>query len=337
MTQNPSDAPHNTRTISVGAEEAGERLDRLLSLHFTDLSRSRFKDLIKQGQAAANGRTIIEPNYRVKPDDEISITVPPAEDPIPKGEDIPLDVIYEDDALIVLNKPAGMVAHPAAGNWHGTLVNALIAHCGDSLSGIGGVKRPGIVHRLDKDTSGVMVVAKTDEAHRGLSEQFAAHGRDGRMTRAYEALVWGSLERQKGSIDAALGRSNSNRLKIAVTSEERGRHAITHYEALETLPHGADIPVLSHVRCVLETGRTHQIRVHMAHIGHPLLGDETYGAHFAASANKLPEAAKQALKALKRQALHAAHLGFDHPVTGEPMRFDAPLPEDIARLLKTCE
>lgn len=315
-------------------EQTGERLDRLLSLAFDDISRSRFKDLVKQGQAAVNGRTIVEPNYRVKPGDEIIVNVPPAEDPVPKPENIPLNIVYEDDELVVIDKMAGMVVHPAAGNWSGTLVNALIAHCGDSLSGIGGVRRPGIVHRLDKETSGLMVVAKTDRAHKSLSEQFAAHGRDGRLTRAYECLVWGVPERRKGKIDAPLGRKHTNRQKIAVS--ERGRHAVTHYEVLEAMPPGAANPLTSRLRCVLETGRTHQIRVHLAHIGHPLLGDEQYGSHFAASARKLSEPAKKALEKLKRQALHAVHLGFQHPVTGEHMGFDSELPGDMQKLLDAC-
>jgi 23S rRNA pseudouridine1911/1915/1917 synthase len=325
-----------TRYLNVLEDHSGERVDRLLSLHFDDISRSRIKDLIKKGQVTASGRTIMEPNYRVKPGDEISLNVPPAEDPLPKPENIPLEVVFEDDSIIVINKPTGLVVHPAAGNWDGTLVNALIAHCGDSLSGIGGVRRPGIVHRLDKETSGLMVVAKTDQAHKALSEQFAAHGRDGRMTRAYEAIVWGSFGRMKGSVDAPLGRKQTNRQKIAVTSEERGRHAITHYQVLETMPLGAQKIVTTRVRCILETGRTHQIRVHMAHIGHPLLGDAAYGAHFSASAFKLNPAGRQALEALKRQALHAVHLGFEHPATSAPMRFDSPLPDDMAELLAAC-
>ncbi|MGI9484149.1 MAG: RluA family pseudouridine synthase [Hyphomicrobiales bacterium] len=324
----------NSRSLNVSEEQTGERLDRLLSLAFDDISRSRFKDLVKQGQAAVNGRTIVEPNYRVKPGDEIIVSVPPAEDPVPKPENIPLAIVYEDNELIVIDKAPGMVVHPAAGNWHGTLVNALIAHCGDSLSGIGGVRRPGIVHRLDKETSGLMAVAKTDRAHKSLSEQFAAHGRDGKLTRAYECLVWGVPDRRKGKIDAPLGRKQTNRQKIAVS--ERGRHAVTHFEVLETMPSGAAKPQTSHMSCVLETGRTHQIRVHLAHIGHPLLGDEQYGAHFAASARKLGEGAQKALTRLKRQALHAVHLGFEHPLTGEPMRFDSPLRQDMQKLLDAC-
>lgn len=321
----------NLRTITVSAEEAGDRIDRFLSLKIGEFSRSRYKTLVKEGQAAANGVTILEPNYRVKLDDEISIIVPEPEDPVPKPENIPLNVIYEDDSLIVIDKLPGMVVHPAAGNWNGTLINALIFHCGDSLSGIGGVRRPGIVHRIDKETSGIMVVAKTDRAHVHLSEQFAVHGRDGRMERAYQAIIWGAPARRKGIVDAPLGRKHMNRQKMAVV--EGGKHAITHYQILETLPPAAEIPRASLVRCVLETGRTHQIRVHMAHIGHPLLGDETYGSHFAASARNLPEDAQHLLSKLDRQALHAGHLGFEHPVTGEAMRFDSELPADIARLL----
>lgn len=330
MTKN--DPEH--RRVTVAETQGGERLDRFLSLQFDDISRSRLKDLVKQGQATASGRTIIEPNYRVKPGEEIIVTIPPVEDPVPGPENIPLDIVFEDGALIVIDKPAGLVVHPAAGNWSGTLVNALIAHCGESLSGIGGVARPGIVHRLDKDTSGLIAVAKTDKAHQSLSEQFAAHGHDGRMERAYEAIIWGKPDRLKGKIDAPLGRSRTNRQKMAV--REDGKHAVTRYQVLEMLPKNAPVPKVSHVRCILETGRTHQIRVHLAHTGHPLLGDQAYGSHFSASANTLTEQAQKALKTLARQALHAARLGFEHPLTGEPMRFDSPLPQDMAQLLEAC-
>ena len=323
----------NTRTFTVSAEEAGDRIDRYLSLKLDDLSRSRFKALVKDGQAAANGVKILEPNYRVKQGEEIAITVPAPEDPVPKPEDIPLSVVFEDADLIVIDKPAGMVVHPAAGNWSGTLVNALIAHCGQSLSGVGGVRRPGIVHRIDKETSGLMVVAKNDRAHTGLSEQFAAHGRDGRMQRRYQAIVWGVPDRPKGTVDAPLGRKQANRQKMAVLAKGAGKHAVTHYEVLERLPKGAEIARASLIRCTLETGRTHQIRVHMAHIGHPLLGDASYGAHFAASARNLSEAAQERLGALGRQALHAGELGFEHPLSGQQMHFESPLPGDMADLL----
>ncbi len=320
--------------FTVTDEQKGERLDRYLSSLLPELSRSRVKALIKEGQVTQDGDKIIEPNTRVKPGESYQIVIPEPEPATPKAQNIPLDVVYEDEALIVINKPAGMVVHPAAGNWTGTLVNALIYHCGDSLSGIGGVKRPGIVHRLDKETSGLMVIAKTDQAHKHLSKQFAAHGRDGRMTRAYQALVWGKMDRIKGSIDAPLGRKESNRLKRAVVPNG-GQEAITHYEVEQQYRDEDGVVIVSQIRCILETGRTHQIRVHMTHIGHPLLGDQTYGTGFAASRNRLSERAQKCLDALNRQALHAYHLGFEHPVTGEPMRFDSKPPKKIARLIET--
>jgi 23S rRNA pseudouridine1911/1915/1917 synthase len=243
-------------------------------------------------------------------------------------EAIDLDIVYEDDDLIVIDKPAGLVVHPAAGHDSGTLVNALLAHCGDSLSGIGGVKRPGIVHRLDKETSGLMVVAKTDRAHQALSEQFASHGRDGRLEREYLAIVWRVPERRHGTIDAALARSSTNRQKIAVSRSGTARSAITHYDVEEQF---GDVAAL--IRCRLETGRTHQIRVHLAHIGHPVLGDPAYGKGFSASRSGLTEEARAALIALDRQALHAAVLGFDHPVTGKHLRFERAPPADMQRLL----
>jgi len=316
------------RHLVVEEAEGGERLDRLLALHFSDISRSRCKALIEEGCVSADGRKIGEAKYRVKPGERISLIVPEAQPAEPEPEDIPLSIVYEDDQLIVLDKPAGLVVHPGAGNWTGTLVNALIAHCGDSLSGIGGVRRPGIVHRLDKETSGLLVVAKTDRAHAGLSEQFAAHGRDGRLERRYIALVWGALRRPAGTIHTNLGRMESNRQKIAVL-RTGGREAITHYEVIESTDDG----LVSAVFCHLETGRTHQIRVHMAHIGHPLLGDETYGKGFLTRAARLEPDARAALTAVGRQALHAGLLGFDHPVTGEHMVFESPLPADLAELV----
>jgi 23S rRNA pseudouridine1911/1915/1917 synthase len=235
--------------------------------------------------------------------------------------------VFEDKHLIVINKPAGLVVHPAAGHAGGTLVNALLAHCGDSLSGIGGVKRPGIVHRLDKDTSGLLVIAKTDKAHGALSEQFAAHGRDGRLQRAYLAFVWGDLVRPTGMITTGIGRSTTNRQKQAVSTRSDAREAITHYEVVERFG-----GVASLVRCNLETGRTHQIRVHMAHIGHPLLGDGVYGSGFKTSIAKLSDEARVAVNALKGQALHAALLGFEHPVSGKALQFEAGLPADLSEL-----
>ena len=315
---------------AVSPEEAGSRLDRFLQHRFPHTSRARFQALIANGCVAVEGAPALEARRKMKAGEEVQVRLPPpvAAEPLP--ETIPLDIIYEDDTLIVIDKPKGLVVHPAAGHETGTLVNALIAHCGDSLSGIGGVRRPGIVHRLDKDTTGLLVVAKTDAAHKGLSEQFAAHGRDGRLERAYLAIVWGALERKHGTVDAPIGRHAVMREKMSVAHRAGSREAVTHYDVEESF--GAP-PYASLVRCRLETGRTHQIRVHMAHIGHPLLGDETYGKGFKASIGKLPEGARTALKALGRQALHAAVLGFEHPVTGEPMHFESPPPRDLADLI----
>lgn len=262
--------------------------------------------------------------------------MPEPEDPEPKGEDIPLTVLYEDKDLIVLSKPAGLVVHPGAGNWTGTLVNALIHHCGDSLSGIGGVKRPGIVHRLDKETSGVMVVAKNDIAHRHLADQFADHGRSGPLERAYQALVWGRPRGLRGTIDAALGRAG-DRTKRTVKREDTddAREAITHYQVMERYGEKPDATCLaSLVECRLETGRTHQIRVHMAHIGHPLISDPEYGAAFKTKANLLPDAAKAIVNNFHRQALHAYLLAFEHPTTGDVMHFEAPIPDDMETIIE---
>lgn len=321
-------------TFEVSPDEAGERLDRFFSSHIEQLSRSRIKTLIKQGKASRQGDTIDEPNRRVKPGESYTLIIPPPEEAIPRPQNIPLNVIYEDDALIVIDKPANMVVHPAAGNWTGTLVNALLHHCGDSLSGIGGVKRPGIVHRIDKDTSGLMVVAKTDQAHKALSAQFADHGKSGPMERAYLALVWGAPFRTKGKIDAPLSRHTVNRLKRAVV-HQNGKHAITNYRILEIYKYNNEEPVASLVRCQLETGRTHQIRVHMAHISHPLMGDELYAKGFASSINRLPGRAQAALKKLNRQALHAYLLSFAHPLSGETMHFESKLPKKLSNLRKT--
>ncbi|MGI9386016.1 MAG: RluA family pseudouridine synthase [Methyloligellaceae bacterium] len=318
-------------TFHVTLEHQGERLDRFLSCALGDISRSRIKVLIKDGHVSQNGSTIVEPNYRVKSGESFRIIVPEPEPAVPRPESIPLTVVFEDESLIVIDKPAGMVVHPAVGNWQGTLVNALIAHCGDSLSGIGGVRRPGIVHRLDKDTSGLIVVAKNDAAHRALAAQFASHGCDGHLERSYAALVWGVPARPKGRIETGMERKAGNRQKmVAVTAG--GKQAVTHYEVKNRLPPG-DVPLASLVECVLETGRTHQIRVHMAHIGHPLLGDMTYGAGFAASARKLSSEAYDALEALGRQALHAQSLGFIHPGSGHKMKFESALPADFAALI----
>ena len=316
----------------AGADAVGQRLDQVLAAAAgPDLSRSRVQGLIKAGHVTVGGRTVTEPKAKLSGGEEIVVNLPPPEPAMPKGEDIPLDILFEDDEVIVVNKPAGLVVHPGAGNPAGTLVNALIRHCGASLSGMGGVARPGIVHRLDKDTSGIMVVAKTDRAHRVLSEAFADHGRTGELERAYLAIVWGAPSRRSGTIETFLGRSSRDRLKQAVVREGQpdARHAVTHYEVVETFG-----PDASLVECRLETGRTHQIRVHMSHIGHPLIGDRDYGAAFRTKANRLPEPVKAVVDAFPRQALHAAMLAFEHPSTGEVMRFEADMPQDMRALVE---
>ncbi len=297
-----------------------------MASQFADISRARFQRLIAEGHVSVEGETITDGGHRLKPGQRVDVTLPPALPAEPKGEAIELAIIYEDKDLIVIDKPVGLVVHPAAGHESGTLVNALIAHCGNSLSGIGGVKRPGIVHRIDKDTSGLLVVAKNDAAHQGLSEQFAAHGRDGRMEREYLAFVWGTPDRPQGTIDTGIDRAPHNRQKMAVSRKAEARRAITHFKIEEKFF------VTSLLRCILETGRTHQIRVHMAHIGHPLLGDAVYGAGFKASLSTLSEAQRRSVNTLKGQALHATVLGFDHPRTGKHLRFETPLPQNLAEL-----
>lgn len=326
--------------MTVPPEAGGARLDKYLTEALADkaeaLSRARLKALIDGGHVAidtaAGARPLADASYRVKPGERFIVTVPAAVAAAPEAQAIPLDIVYEDDDLIVVMKPAGLVVHPAAGNPDMTLVNALIAHCGDSLSGIGGEKRPGIVHRLDKDTSGLMVVAKNDRAHQALAAQFAAHGRDGKLTRAYTALVWGVPQPRRGTIEANIARSPRNRAKMA-TAHKAGREAITHYQVKEVYGDG----LVSLVECRLETGRTHQIRVHMTSIGHPLLGDPTYGGAQKTRKSKLPPEARAALEKLGRQALHAHHLGFEHPTTGKRLRFDASLPSDINDLIHSLE
>jgi len=316
---------HGQERVGV-VEEGGQRLDRALVGLFPDLSRARLQDLVREGHVSRDSGVLRDPSAKVAAGTRLVLDMPPPADPVPEAESVDLVVAYEDDDLIVIDKPAGLVVHPAPGHAGGTLVNALIAHCGASLSGVGGVRRPGIVHRLDKDTSGLIVVAKNDVAHHGLAAQFADHGRTGPLERAYLAFVWGEPNPAVGRIEASLARSRHNREKIAVVSDETGRHAITHYAVAERYAEA------SLVRCRLETGRTHQIRVHLAHRGHPLLGDAVYGAAFRTKAAKLGEAARAALIALDRQALHAELLGFAHPRTGETMRFESPLPPDMAAL-----
>jgi len=335
-----SDSANASTRLVVDEADAGKRLDRYLSAAVTELSRQRLKGLILEGLIAVDGVVKTDPAYKVRTGVEIAFDVPDAVAAEPLAEPIPLDVVFEDEHLIVVDKPPGLVTHPAPGHETGTLVNALIWHCGDGLSGIGGVKRPGIVHRLDKDTSGLLVVAKTDRAHQGLSAQFQAHGADGLLQREYLALVWGVFERPVGIVDAPLARSQANRRKMAIAKPETGRRAVTHYavEAGFETPHGGQV---SRIRVQLETGRTHQIRVHMASIGHPLLGDRTYGAGFKASEALLADAALAALEALGRQALHASVLGFQHPVSEDQLRFERPMPADMAAvqdglLMQTC-
>lgn len=315
----------------VEPEAAGRRLDAYLAGAIAELSRSRLKVLIEAGHVTVGGATIVEAKKAVNSGDVIRVSVPPAEPAEPDGEPIPLDVVYEDEDLLVIDKPAGLVVHPAAGNWTGTLVNALIAHCGDSLSGIGGVKRPGIVHRLDKDTTGLMVVAKNDRAHKRLAAQFADHGRTGPLERGYQAVVWGVPSLPYGLVDAPIGRSPTSRLKMAIV-KTGGKEAITHYTVEERFGDAA-APIASLLDLRLETGRTHQIRVHMAALGQPLIGDKDYGKGFLTKAARLPEPARTIASNFRRQALHAWLLGFEHPRTGETMRFESELPDDLAELV----
>jgi 23S rRNA pseudouridine1911/1915/1917 synthase len=319
--------------VTVGGDEGSPRLDRALAVLRPELSRSRLKALILAGSVTAKGAPIRDPAYHVTAGDTITIDVPEAVAPEPKGEDIALDIIYEDDDIIVIDKPKGLVVHPAAGHESGTLVNALIAHCGASLSGIGGVRRPGIVHRLDKDTTGLMVVAKNDQAHQSLTAQFADHGRTGPMQRGYMAFIWGVPGRARGTVDAPIDRHPYAREKMAV--RPGGREAVTHWE-LQAAYQGCDgKPVAAFLACQLETGRTHQIRVHLSHIGHPLMGDAVYGSHFKTKAGHLAPQGQAALAALGRQALHAYLLALEHPRTGELLHWEAALPEDL-RLLQSA-
>ncbi|WP_291694391.1 RluA family pseudouridine synthase [Bradyrhizobium sp.] len=316
--------------VTVVGDEGSPRLDRVLATRCPDLSRSRLKALILAGQVRIGTAPVRDPAYHVGTGDTIIIDLPEPAPAEPQGERIALDIVHEDDDIIVIDKPAGLVVHPAAGHATGTLVNALIAHCGTSLSGIGGVRRPGIVHRLDKDTSGLLVAAKNDRAHQSLTAQFADHGRTGALERGYLAFAWGVPSRPHGTVDAPIDRHPHAREKMAV--REGGREAVTHWEVRETF-NGADgRPVASLLECRLETGRTHQIRVHLAHIGHPLLGDAVYGPHFKTKANQLGLESQAALSALARQALHAYLLVFEHPSSGEIMHWEAALPQNLLTL-----
>ncbi len=321
--------------VTVQGDEGSNRLDRVLAVQTPALSRSRLKALILAGQVSLtrsgqDTAAVRDPAYHVNAGDTITIDVPPAAPAEPEGEDIALDIVFEDEDIIVINKPKGLVVHPAAGHETGTLVNALIAHCGASLSGIGGVRRPGIVHRLDKDTTGLMVVAKNDAAHQSLTAQFADHGRTNEMRRGYMAFAWGVPNRPRGTVDAPIDRHPHAREKMAV--REGGREAVTHWNVLEEFPDRMGRPVATLLECQLETGRTHQIRVHLAHIQHPLMGDAVYGPHFKTKASSLGPLSKAALEALDRQALHAYLLALEHPRTGEILEWTADLPDDLAVL-----
>jgi len=304
-----------TIDIRLQPAHAGWRLDRALAVAAPTLSRERLKSLIRSGAVEREGCAVRDPATKVRGDENFRVEVP---EPIPahnEPQDIALTIVFEDEHLLVVDKPAGLVVHPAAGNFDGTLVNALLHHCGGSLSGIGGVARPGIVHRIDKDTSGLLVVAKTDVAHEGLAKQFAAHSID----RRYLAIVTGIPRLSEGTVDAPLARSSANRKKITIVGEGRGKRAVTHWRRLKPLRDA------SLVECRLETGRTHQVRVHMASFGHPLLGDPVYGR--SKTHGKL-------LKELQfqRQALHATELGFTHPVTKHRLSFASPMPPDMQEL-----
>jgi 23S rRNA pseudouridine1911/1915/1917 synthase len=308
---------HRTIDVRLEAAHSGWRLDRALAAAVPTMSRERLKSLIRSGALAAGGRAVRDPATKVKGDENFRLVVP---DPAPAHnvpQDIPLAIVFEDEHLLVIDKPAGMVVHPAAGNRDGTLVNALLHYCAGKLSGIGGVARPGIVHRIDKDTSGLLVIAKTDVAHEGLAKQFAAHSID----RRYLAIVSGVPKTEQGTIDAPLARSAANRKKIAIVHGSRGKRAVTHWKRLKASKDSAL------VECRLETGRTHQVRVHMASIGHPLVGDPVYGRSGKTRGKLLK------MLGFNRQALHAAELGFVHPVTRRRLSFASPMPSDMQELM----
>ncbi len=294
--------------FEINSDNSSVRIDKFLSENIPDKSRSQLAALIDNGNVTVNSK-VVSKSYKLTINDIVFVTVPEAVELEAVPENIPLDIVYEDDDIIVVNKPKGMVVHPAAGNYTGTLVNALLYHCKGNLSGINGILRPGIVHRIDKNTSGLLVVAKSDRAHNSLSEQIKEHS----MTREYRAVVYGHLKTEQGSVDAPIGRSTLDRKRMCVT-DKNSKNAITHYYSLE------EFRDYTYIRCVLETGRTHQIRVHMAYIGHPLAGDDVYGP-------------KKVITELNGQCLHAIKLGFVHPVSGEYMEFNSELPEYFSKFL----
>jgi 23S rRNA pseudouridine1911/1915/1917 synthase len=336
MSQTMLDEPQNddtqdTLVITIDEDHIGKRLDKALADICPDYSRTRLQGLIDAGECLVNGQTCTTSSRKVEMHDTITLSLSPLEDADPEAENIPLDIVFEDNDLLVINKPAGMVVHPAVGHRTGTLVNALLYHCGDSLSGINGVKRPGIVHRLDKDTSGLMMVAKNDFAHHALSEQL----QDRSLSRVYLALVLGVPFPPKGRVETLIGRHPANRLKMAVVTKG-GREAITNYAVIKTY----HTSLFSLVECRLETGRTHQIRVHMDHTGFPIIGDPLYGAEASKIISRLKKSdyddgVKSRLMQFPRQALHATSLSFIHPRSEEAMSFDAGLPADMDDLLST--
>ena len=301
-----------TIRLTVTSEEAGQRADRLMARRLEGLTRSAAPRLLEEGRVTDRGRPAAK-NLRVQPGQVLEVQLPEPEEPEARPQNIPLDVVYEDQDVIVLNKPTGMVVHPAPGHPDGTLVNALLYHCGESLSGIGGQKRPGIVHRIDRDTSGLIIAAKNDAAHLGLAAQLADHT----LARTYECLAVGNFREDSGTVDAPIGRHPVDRKRMAVV-RQGGREAVTHWEVI------ARYPGVTHLRCRLETGRTHQIRVHLAYIGHPILGDTVYGA-------------KKPVPGLTGQCLHATALEFIHPATGKKISLTCPLPEEFTAMLRKID
>lgn len=319
--------------LTVPSQAVGQRLDKWLSSILKEFSRSRLKNLLEQGCVTLDGdcHTPLSAAQKVKAGESYTLIMPRLTEAEPIPQDIPLEIIYEDDHLVVVNKPAGMVVHPAPGFATGTLVNALLYHCGDSLSGIGGVLRPGIVHRIDKDTSGLLVVAKSDVSHHGLAAQFAEHS----ISRRYRAFCHKIPNPAQGRIEGNIGRHPVDRKKMAVVDTDRGKHAVTHYQTIQTFILNQKTAV-SEIICQLETGRTHQIRVHMAHIGHSLIGDPVYSQKWRIDSSRLPALSKE-YASFNRQALHAEKLGFIHPVTKKTLSFHAPLPYDMEIMLSVLK
>lgn len=330
--------PKNAHTIIADASDASARLDKVLTTHLPKMSRSRLQALITQGCVTSGSKVIDDPNSKVKEGQKFTLVIPEIVESHIEPQAMELEIVYEDKHLLVLNKPPGLTVHPGAGNPDNTLVNALLAHCGKSLSGIGGVARPGIVHRIDKDTSGLLVVAKHDVAHLALSAQLAERT----LKRTYIAVAWGKLDQAKGTIKGNIGRSMTNRQKMAVVPSG-GKPAVTHYKTLKNFtPGNLKTPLASLVECQLETGRTHQIRVHFAYVNHPLVGDQTYSQSTQSRLNggnfkALPDETREVLLNFKRQALHAKALELVHPATGKKMTFECELPEDMLELIAALE